>query len=177
MEKSVVIYQSKYGATQKYAEWLAEELHCEAIDKKKFDAKRLADYDTIIFGGSVYASGIKGLSLIKNNTDKLKAKRVICFAVGAAPDDEANLKGLRQKNMSDDLNKYELFYCRGALNLDKMKGMDKMIMNMFKKMVSKKDPETLEPSEASILTNLDSVEDWTDKKYLEPLIAHIKSNA
>lgn len=173
MNKTVIIYQSKYGATQKYAGWLADELNCEAISKKNFDAKRFADYDTIIFGGGVFASGIKGLSLIKNNIDKLTGKRVVCFAVGAAPHDETNLNELRQKNMSGSLENIELFYCRGALILDKMKGMDKMIMNMVKKSASKKDPETLDPSEASFLANLNNGDDWTDKNYLKPLIAYI----
>lgn len=26
----IVLYKSKYGATKKYAEWIAEELNCEA---------------------------------------------------------------------------------------------------------------------------------------------------
>ena len=95
MKKTIVIYQSKYGATKRYAEWLAQALQCEAVDKKQFAPKRFADYNTIIYGGYVYASGIKGLSLLKNNAEKLKDKRVVCFAVGAAPYDEAVIDELR----------------------------------------------------------------------------------
>ena len=34
------------------------------------------DYDTIIFCGGIYASGIAGLSFLKKNTNQLKDKEI-----------------------------------------------------------------------------------------------------
>jgi len=34
MEKIVIMYQSKYGATKKYAQWLSEELGCDLMETK-----------------------------------------------------------------------------------------------------------------------------------------------
>ena len=31
---AIVIYKSKYGSTKAYAQWIAEELNCEAVDAK-----------------------------------------------------------------------------------------------------------------------------------------------
>ncbi|MEE1351031.1 MAG: flavodoxin domain-containing protein [Clostridia bacterium] len=31
----IVIYKSKYGSTKQYAEWIADELNCLAVDAKK----------------------------------------------------------------------------------------------------------------------------------------------
>ena len=31
---SIVIYKSKYGSTESYAKWIADELGCEAVDAK-----------------------------------------------------------------------------------------------------------------------------------------------
>lgn len=174
MDKTIVIYQSKYGSTRKYANWLAELLKCEAVERKQFKPKQFKNYDTVIYGGCVYASGIKGLSLLRDNADALKEKRVICFAVGAAPFDDNLIDGLIKKNMTGSLEGIKLFYCRGAIDMQKLKGFDKMIMNMFHTMVSKKDPAALEPSEASFLDNLNNGGDWTDKNNLIPLLNYIR---
>ena len=76
--------------------------------------------------------------------------------------------------MTDSLESVKLFYCRGAMDMKKLKGFDKLMMDMFKKMVSKKDPATLEPSEASFLENLNNGEDWTDRDNLKPLVSYLR---
>ena len=53
--KSIVIYKSKYGSTKTYAEWIASELSCEALDAKNIKADSLLEYDNIIYGGGLYA--------------------------------------------------------------------------------------------------------------------------
>lgn len=46
---------------------------------------------------------------------------------------------------------------------------------MLKKMVSKQDPDSLEPWQEALLSAIGQDFDWTDKKYLIPLIEYIKS--
>lgn len=41
MSNTVVLYQSKYGTTKKYAEWLAEELSCDLIETKKASIEQI----------------------------------------------------------------------------------------------------------------------------------------
>ena len=65
----IILYKSKYGATKKYAEWIAERTGFACIKTDEADVKKLAEYDTIILGGGVYASGIAGLSFLKKNGD------------------------------------------------------------------------------------------------------------
>ena len=59
-----IIYKSKYGAAEKYAEMLGKTLSCEVIDLKKA-AKGETD---VIFVGAVYGGEIRGF-------DKLVKKR------------------------------------------------------------------------------------------------------
>ena len=54
----VILYQSKYGATKRYAEWLSEETGFQCIETKKADINEIISYDSIILGGGIYASGI-----------------------------------------------------------------------------------------------------------------------
>ena len=83
MSKILIMYQSKYGATKKYAEWLSEDLSCDLIETKKADINKIKEYDTIILGGGIYASGIAGISFLKKNYEKLADKKIVVFAVGA----------------------------------------------------------------------------------------------
>ena len=74
----VILYQSKYGATKRYADWLSEETGFQCIETRKADINEIVTYDTIILGGGLYASGIAGLSFLKKN---IRARRSSCFAV------------------------------------------------------------------------------------------------
>ncbi|MDY3207595.1 MAG: flavodoxin, partial [Clostridium baratii] len=38
------MYQSKYGATKKYAEWLAEKLSCDLIKTKDANINKVIKY-------------------------------------------------------------------------------------------------------------------------------------
>ena len=64
MNKTLIIYSSKYGHTKKYAQWLAEELNADICDDKSLKNKMLDDYSTVLFGGSLYAGGCKAAQLI-----------------------------------------------------------------------------------------------------------------
>ena len=55
----IILYQSKYGATKKYAEWIFEETGFEHIETKKADIKKVVNFDTIVLGGGIYASGMR----------------------------------------------------------------------------------------------------------------------
>ena len=44
MERTIVIYKSKYGATDKYAAWIGEELDCPVVELGSFDKKMIDDY-------------------------------------------------------------------------------------------------------------------------------------
>ena len=57
MSRGIILYQSKYGATKKYVDWLVEELGYDYIETKDAKVAKLLNYDVIILGGGVYASG------------------------------------------------------------------------------------------------------------------------
>lgn len=63
----VILYQSKYGAAKRYADWLSEETGFQCIETRKADIHEIVTYDTIILVGGIYASGIAGLSFLKKN--------------------------------------------------------------------------------------------------------------
>ncbi|MBQ1470822.1 MAG: hypothetical protein IIZ34_00475 [Eubacterium sp.] len=161
MSKTAVIYYSKYGTTRRYAEWIASELEAELFDARKFKKKDLSRFDTIVYGGGIYAGGIKGIELITKNWYKgLSEKRVIVFAVGITVESEACREQCLEVNFEKrfvtdaaedagrDSGQFALgellkekrmpircFFLPGAFDPGQIRGMDKAIMAVTRKMI------------------------------------------
>ena len=170
----VILYQSKYGATKRYADWLSEETGFKCIETKKADINEIITYDTIILGGAIYASGIAGLSFLKKNIKKLAGKKIVVFCCGASPYEEKAIQQIREHNMKGDLSDIPLFYCRGAWDLDAMSFKDRTLCKLLRKSVEKKDPSEYELWEKALMEAGDDKCDWTDKKYLDPILECIR---
>ena len=155
MGKGIIIYQSKYGATRKYAEWLKEATGFDLAETKKADADMLSGCDTVILCGGIYASGIAGISFLRKNKNALAGKKTAVFCVGASPYD------------------IPLFYGRGAWDEEGMKFVDRTMCRMLQKSVAKKDPSTYEPWMIALMCAVGQKCDWTDRKYLEQLLRYI----
>jgi len=82
---AIVVYKTRYGSTKTYAEWIGEELGCEVKDAPSVTAAELEKYDTIIYGGGLYAEVINGVNLITKNFDKLKDKKIAVYTTGITP--------------------------------------------------------------------------------------------
>ncbi len=173
MKKGIILYKSKYGATKKYADWLAEATGFENVETDKANISQVKEYDVIILGGGIYASGIAGLSFLKKHIEQLKNKQVIVFCDGASPYDEKAFQTAKNHNMKDNLKDIPLFYCRGMWNPKAMGFVDRNLCKMLQKAVAQKDPKDYEVWEAALMEAGDDFCDWTDKKYLEPILEYI----
>ena len=173
--KTVILYQSKYGSTKKYAEWLARDLSCGIYEIKKFSAEKFSGYDTVIFGGGIYAMGISGLDILKKNVDRLTGKNLIVFAVGASPYDEKAFRELKAKNLTDGFEVVPCFYLRGAFNVSAMNFHDKLLIGMLKKVIAKKDPSRFEPWQKALVETFGKPGDWTSPDHLRPLEEYLAS--
>ena len=174
MSKGIILYQSKYGATKKYAQWLRDATGFDMVETKRADINEVMKYDTIILGGGVYASGIAGLSFLKKNISRLQGKRLAVFCAGASPYDEKAINQVRELHFKDDMSAVPLFYCRGAWDPDKMTFAHRTLCKMLQKAVAKKEGSEFEPWEAALLGVGDGKADWTEKSYLEPLIEYLR---
>ena len=75
MGRGIILYQSKYGATEKYAKWLQEQTSYDIAETKKARAETAAGYDVLILCGGIYASGIAGISFLRKNKKALQGKK------------------------------------------------------------------------------------------------------
>lgn len=174
MSRGIILYQSKYGATKKYADWLVEETGYDCIETKDAKVANLQNYDVVILGGGVYASGIAGLQFIKKNIGRLGNKKIVVFAIGASPYDEKAIMQIRKMHFKDELRNIPLFYCRGAWDEEKMKFTDRTLCKMLQKVVAKQNPDEYEPWQKALMCAAGQKCDWTDKAYLEALLKYIE---
>ncbi len=174
MKKGIILYQSKYGATKKYTNWLAEETGFDCIQTKNANVQALEQYDAVILCGGIYASGIAGLSFFRKNINKLHNKKLAILCVGASLYDKKSFDEIKSRNLKNDLQNIPAFYGRGAWDEENMTLKDRALCKLLQKAVAKKPPDTYEPWMQALMSALGQKCDWTDKEYLQPLLDYIK---
>lgn len=174
MVNGIILYQSKYGATQKYAQWLVDATSFHLIKTSEANIAKIKTYDKIILCGGIYASGIAGLQFLRKNYNQLKSKKMAVFCVGASPYEPQAFKEIKTHNLKKDLEHIPLFYGRGAWDEELMSFKDRMLCKMLQKSIAKKDPSTYAPWMEALMSATGKKCDWTDINYLLPLIQYIQ---
>lgn len=171
--KTVVVYKSKSGYTRTYAEWLAEELGADLKENNRLKAEELLGYDTIIYGGGMYAGGINGLKLIKQNLESLKGRNIAVWATGANPGRPEEMQAVWEKHFSpEQLSGIRTFYLRGGFDLSLCSTGDKVLMKLLKSHLQKKEDPT--EDEKGILSMCERSVDFRDRKNIEELCAWVR---
>lgn len=173
---AIVVYKSKYGSTKTYAQWIAEELNCEAVDAKDVKVEDLLKYDTIVYGGGLYAEVISGVVLITRNIEKLEGKKIAVFSTGITPLKYRDYydKLVLEKNFTPQvLEKIKVFNFMGKMIIEELSLPHRTALKTLKQiMLSKKEPNEME----KLLIELcETSGDFTDKDAVKDLIEYIKN--
>ncbi len=176
MGNVAVIFKTKYGHTKQYAEWISEELKCDLFEQSEISAEKMLEYDTIIYGGGLYASGILGIELITKNFSSLNNKNIVVFTVGLAdPDIKSQFEPIINKNFTDEMQKYiNIFHLRGGINYKELGIVHKAMMAALKSLVKNKKGELTDEDRQMLETYGQQIE-FTDKGTIEPLISFVRS--
>ncbi len=174
MKKTVVVYTSKYGSTEKYAKWIAEALQADLFASSGVSVEQLQNYETIVYGGGIYAGGIKGVSLIRKNDAALAGKRIFVFAVGASQPDEEAIHEIRKRNLQGGLEQVPFYYFRGGFDVERMKLPDRLMVRMLLRMLRKKDASALSGWERDMLDNAGQAVDFTSPELIGPLVQAVE---
>lgn len=174
---AIVVYKTKYGSTKTYAEWIGEELNCRVEDAKEIKINELEKYDTIIYGGGLYAEIINGVILITKNTDRLKNKRIVVYTTGITPLDCRDYydKIVIEKNFRNGVPKnLKIFNFTGKMIIDELSTVHRAALKTLKKiMSSKKDPTDME----KLLIELcDADGDFSDRSQIASLVEYVTTD-
>lgn len=176
MRKVAVVYKSKYGSTEKYAKWIAEETYADIFKVSEIETTKLEDYDTIVYCGGLYVGGILGFSFVKKNYFKFCDKKLIVAAVGATLKKAEAIEKIKAQNFTDEMqDKVQLFLLRGGLNYKKMNVIDRLLMFLLIKSLKMKKAEELDDDAKGIIATYGKVVDFTSKNAIVPIIEAINN--
>jgi menaquinone-dependent protoporphyrinogen IX oxidase len=173
----LILYNSKTGFTEKYSNWIAEELKCDIKPYKLIKNIDLMKYGLIIYGSRIHAGRIENLveikKLFKNNT----IKKLIVFATGATPiTAKIAIDNIWTKNFTENelLKIPHYYYLQSGLNYERMNNIDKMMMKVLALVLNKK--KNKDQIENETETAIKKSHDNSSKEYVTPLIEDIKNN-
>ncbi len=172
---TIVIYKSKYGSTRTYAEWIAGELGCEAVDAKTVKIGDLLQYDTIIYGGGLYAEVINGITLLTKNLEKLKDKKIAVYTTGITPMEyrEYYDKLVVEKNFRTGVpDNVKIFNFVGKMILDELSIVHRTAIKSLKKLMQGKENPT--EMEKLLVELCDADGDFTDKNAIKELVDYCR---
>lgn len=141
--KILILFASKYGASEKCANLLSEKLNGDVtiINLKENKNINLSDYDKIIVGASVYAGNVQ--AEVKNfcatNSNLLLSKPFGLF-LSCMSDGKEEIKSYLQKSFSDDLiNHASVTDSLGyGFNFSKMNFFERQLIKMIVNSKNKK---------------------------------------
>lgn len=171
--KTLIIYYSKTGFTQRYAQWLAQDIGGQCVPYSERKGIKFDDYDAIVFGGRLQAGIICGAKWFFNQAARLEDKKLALFFTGAMGPDPAGIeKALMQNVPPEERERIPAFYLWGGLNYERMGFVDRFLMSGLRKMLASKKAPSPEEQEAAKM--IAQSYDKTARGNLRELEAYLK---
>lgn len=173
--KPILIYKTKYGSTKAYAEWIGEALDCPVVDAKTVKIGDLAEYDTIVYGGGLYAEVINGVTLLTKNIDQLKGKKLVVYTTGITPLNYSEYYDIlvAEKNFKPEIrDRIKVFHFLGKMILKELSPVHRTALKTLKKIMSSKENPT--EMEQLLVTLCDADGDFSDKNAIEGLLEYVR---
>jgi len=151
--KGIIIYKSKYGATQQYAEWIARQLGLPMADTDSISSADLVTYDLLIIGASVYIGKLLLKDWISKHRAALQGKNLFLFIVCGTPASQgAKQRQILENNIPQGLFRQDkVFFLPGRLRIQQLSWRDRLLLKMGARL--EKDPHT----KAAMLQDIDGV--------------------
>lgn len=131
--KILIAYQSKYGSTKQYAEWIHQEIKGDLVNIENGDKPDLTRYDVIIIGGSVRVGNIVIAPFIKDHWSVMKGKKVILFTTSATPPQHPKIQSIYEKSLPEEIReKIKYFPLHGRISRENLTLFDKFLITIGK---------------------------------------------
>lgn len=174
-----VVYKSNYGAARGYAIYIAKALHADLYDLRRIREFDFSRYDTIIFGGGLYAGKVNGLHFLSSHASELVGKKLCVYTTGISdPTLEENVRRTEKtvkKAFSSPISEEVRVFCfRGGIDYEELSLGHRAAMTMLRRVIAMKKSEKLSPDERTILDTYGKSADFASMAAADPLIAYIK---
>lgn len=131
--KVLIAYQSKYGSTKQYAEWIHQKINGDLVNIENGDKPDLAEYDIIIIGGYVRTGNIVIAPFIKDHWSVIKGKKVILFTTSGTPPQHPKIQSIYEKSLPEEIRKeIKYFPLHGRISGKDLTFFDKFLITIGK---------------------------------------------
>ena len=131
--KILIVYQSKYGSTKQYAEWIHQRTEGDLVNIENENKPDLARYDIMIIGGYVRAGNIVIAPFIKDHWSVMKGKEVILFTTSGTPPQHPKIQSIYEKSLPEEIRKeIKYFPLPGRISGKDLTFLDKFFITIGK---------------------------------------------
>jgi len=127
--RALIVYQSKYGSTKQYAQWIQREIPSDLAEADMAEKCEFAKYDVIVFGGSIRMGKIVIAPLIIESWNAVKGKKVVLFTTSGTPPEHPNIRKIYERSLPEDLwREIKYFPLHGRMLKSDLSFIDKFLV-------------------------------------------------
>lgn len=171
---TLVLYTTKHGETQRYAERIAEPLDALVKDAAYAKAADAKTYDAVVLGCCVYAGKIKGLDFFADHAAELADKRLVLFTCGLydpqLPDVGKALDDQIRTALGDAADNVCVFHLRGSIRWKSLGVVERMMLKALLSAAKKKPEQERTLIERQMIETEGGAIDFTDEADLAPIV-------
>ena len=171
---ALVLYTTKHGSTQRFAERIAQPL--DALVKEAAYAKfdKAKTYDAIVLGCPVYAGKIKGLDFFELYADRLEGKRLVLFTCGIHDPAEDQVREELDKQIRERLGsvmeRMAVFHLRGGIRWQSLGLAERVMMKALLSGLKKKPEAQRSETERLLIETEGGALDFSDEADIASIV-------
>jgi len=167
-----VVHASKYGSTERYAEWIGEALEAPVVAAQDTSPEQLAEQELVVFCAAVYGPSLRDSAELRKAMEHGTATRWVLVTVGLSdPAITTRRDELVAAKFPLDLReRLRVVHLRGAMDRQRLSFVDRSLMRTIRAGLSAKPARTEE--EQAMLDALEpSRVDFTDRAAVDLVLA------
>lgn len=171
---TLVLYTTKHGATQRYAERIGEPQ--DALVKEAAYAKleRAKTYDAIVLGCPVYMGKIKGLDFFADHAKELSDKRLVLFTCGIHDPAQADVRRVLEDQLAEKLGDamahISVFHLRGSIRWQSLGLAERLLMKALVADMKKKPEAQRTETERLLIETEGGALDFSDEADIASIV-------
>lgn len=168
----LIVFCSKHGYVRRYVDIIGNAIGCDAVPSNKLRAEMLADYDKVLYIGSLKGDEINGLKKFAEFYDIVYKKLVIC-AVGLSPFRRHIPQRVKESAVSVAYEKFvPVFYAQGGFDVDELSRLEKFAISWRVKQI--KTASVISDEDTFLMNALKQPVDEVKIENVQPLIDYLE---
>lgn len=166
-----MVHASKYGSTQRYAEWIGEALGAPVKPVDEITAHELAQQDAVVFCSAIYGPALRGIADLRRAMELGTSTRWVLATVGLSdPELSTRRDELVAAKFSPPLReRLSVIHLRGAMDRSRLSVLERSMMATIRRSLSAKVKRTPE-DEAMLAALRPTAIDLTDRAAIDAVV-------